>query len=97
MLGNPDYEWLADPAAYVSMNGAMKVWEQFGIDERVGYSIVAGHGHCQLPESQYPEVEAYIDKFLLGKENVDTKVRIAPEAYSDINLDEWIGWWGGKR
>ena len=97
MLGNPDYEWLADPAAYVSMNGAMKVWEQFGIDDRVGYSIVAGHGHCQLPESQYPEVEAYIDKFLLGKENVDTKVRIAPEAYSDINLDEWIGWWGGKR
>ena len=97
MLGNPDYEWLADPAAYVSMNGAMKVWEQFGIDDRVGYSIVAGHGHCQLPESQYPEVEAYIDKFLLGKENVDTKVRIAPEAYSDINLDEWIGWWGVKR
>jgi hypothetical protein len=47
------------------------VWEQFGIADRFGYSIVGGHGHCQLPESQYPEVQAFIDKFLLGK-NTDT-------------------------
>ena len=94
MLGNPDYPWLADPSAYVSMNGAIKVWEQFGIEDRVGYSIVAGHGHCQLPKGQYPEVEAYIDRFLLGKDNVDTKVRIAPENYKDIDLNYWIGWWG---
>ena len=94
MLGNPDFVWLADPSAYVSMNGAIKVWEQFGIDDRVGYSIVANHGHCQLPEVQYPEVEAYIDRFLLGKENQNTKVRIAPESYSAIDLNWWIGWWG---
>ena len=94
MLGNPDYTWLADPSAYVSMNGAMKVWEQFGIADRVGYSIVAGHGHCQLPEVQYPEVQAFIDKYLLGKEDVDTHVRIAPSNYSKIDLDWWTGWWG---
>ena len=92
MLGNPDFVWLADPSAYVSMNGAMKVWEQFGIADRVGYSIVAGHGHCQLPEVQFPEVEAYIDRFLLGKENQNTKVRIAPDSYKDINLNDWIAW-----
>ena len=94
MLGNPDYVWLADPSAYVSMNGAMKVWEQYGIDDRVGYSIVAGHGHCSLPQSQYPEVEAYLDRFLLDKTDVDTRVRIAPESYSNIDLDLWTGWWG---
>lgn len=92
MLGNPDFVWLADPSAYVSMNGAMKVWQQFGIADRVGYSIVANHGHCQLPEVQYPEVEAYIDRFLLGKTDVNTTVRIAPESYKDIDLDWWIGW-----
>lgn len=94
MLGNPDYTWLADPSGYVSMNGALKVWEQYGIDDRVGFSIVPGHGHCQLPEVQYPEVEAYIDKFLLGKEDVDTRVRIAPESYKNIDLNWWTGWWG---
>jgi hypothetical protein len=25
-------------------------------------------GHCQLPQSQFPEVQAFIDKFLLGRE-----------------------------
>ena len=90
MLGNPDYRWLADPSGYVSMNAAIKVWEQFGIDDRAGYSIVAGHGHCQLPEVQYPEVGAYLDKFLLGKEDAETRVRIAPSDFSDIDLNKWI-------
>ncbi len=79
MLGNPDYKWLADSSAYISVNAARKVWEQFGIADRIGYSIVGGHGHCQLPETQYPEVEAFIDKFLLGKDSIDTHdVSIAP-------------------
>ena len=93
MLGNPDFVWLADPSAYVSMNGAMKLWEQFGIADRVGYSIVANHGHCQLPEVQFPEVEAYIDRFLLGKTDANTTIRIAPDSYKDIDLNHWIGKW----
>ncbi|MBR5083768.1 MAG: hypothetical protein IKX33_04140, partial [Prevotella sp.] len=75
-------------------NAAIKVWEKFGIADRVGYSIVAGHGHCQLPPSQYPEVEAYIDKFLLGKTDANTRVRVAPDSYSEIDLDKWISGWG---
>ena len=45
--------------------------ERFAISDRMGWSIVAGHGHCQLPESQWPEVQAFIDRFLLGRQ-VDT-------------------------
>lgn len=71
ILGNPDYKWLADRSALVSAKAARKVWQQFGIADRMGYSIVGGHPHCLLPENQYPEVEAFIDKFLLGK-NPDT-------------------------
>ncbi|MBQ6204299.1 MAG: hypothetical protein IJK46_09430 [Prevotella sp.] len=92
MLGNPDYKWLADPSAYVSMNAALKVWQKFGIEDRVGYSIVPGHGHCRLHPDQYPEVEAYLDKFLLGKKDVNTRVRIAPAEYEKIDLNRWINW-----
>lgn len=92
LLGNPDYEWLCDPSMYVSANAAIKVWERFGIADRIGYSIVAGHGHCQLPEVQYPEVEAFLDKFLLGKD-ANTTVRIAPEDYSTrYDYRPWIQW-----
>ena len=72
VLGNPDYVWLADESGYVSCRAARKVWETFGIADRMGFSIVGGHGHCQLPESQYPEVEAFVDKFLLGKKDASS-------------------------
>ena len=93
VLGNPDYPWLADLSAYVSVNAARKVWEQFGIEDRVGYSIVAGHGHCQLPESQLPEVEAFIEKFLLGNDSIDTRdISIAPLYRDSVDVNRWIDW-----
>lgn len=67
VLGNPDYKWLADESARKSMEAASKVWEYFGVADRVGIDIVANHGHCQLPESQFDIVGSFIDRFLLGK------------------------------
>ena len=92
VLGNTDYRWLADESAYVSLNAARKVWEKLGIADRMGYSINGGHMHCQLPESQYPEVEAFIDKFLLGKSDVDTRdILIAPQEFKEkVDLSKWI-------
>lgn len=90
MLGNPDYKWLADEAGYVSMNAARRVWEQFGIADRVGYSIVDKHGHCQLPESQYPEVSAFIDRFLLGKDADTKNIQVAPMFKDKVDLGRWI-------
>jgi dienelactone hydrolase len=76
LLGNPDFKWLADDAMLVSAQAAKKVWERFGIADRMGWSIVGGHGHCQLPESQWPEVQAFIDRFLLGRDTNTNDIRI---------------------
>ena len=65
LLGNPDYPWLSDPAMQASAEEAKKVWERFGIADRFGCDIVGGHGHCQLPQSQWPLVQSFIDRFLL--------------------------------
>ncbi len=91
VLGNPDYVWLADESGYVSCRAARKVWETFGIADRMGFSIVGGHPHCALPDSQYPEVEAFVDKFLLGKKDVDTNVTIAP-LHEKVDYQRWIKW-----
>lgn len=92
VLGNTDYRWLADESAYVSLNAARKVWAKLGIEDRMGYSINGGHMHCQLPESQFPEVEAFLDKFLLGKTDVDTNnILIAPTNFKEnVDLSKWI-------
>ncbi len=69
LLGNPDYQWLADESMAVSAYAAQEVWRRFGIADRMDWSIVGGHGHCQLPESQYAVVTLFIDRFLLGIAN----------------------------
>ena len=78
---------------YVSAEAAIKVWQRFGIADRIGYSIVPGHDHCQLPESQYPEVVAFIERFLLGKSDTPTTIRIAPADYlQKYDVKQWINW-----
>ena len=67
LLGNPDYPWLADDSMQPSAEAANKVWERFGIGDRMDWSIIGGHMHCQLPEIQFPIVERFIDRFLLEK------------------------------
>ena len=91
VLGNTDYEWLAEESNYVSCQAARMVWKAFGIEDRMGFSIQGGHMHCMLPKSQYPEVEAFIDKFLLGKTYVDRFVTKA-DMFEDMDYLKWMPW-----
>ena len=77
LLGNPDFTWLSDRAMLPSAEAARRVWQRFGIADRMGWSIVGGHGHCQLPERQWPEVQAFIDRFLLGRPADTSRVMLA--------------------
>ena len=52
----------------ISAQAARAVWERFGIADRMACDILGGHGHCQLPEAQFPIVQSFIDRFLLGKD-----------------------------
>lgn len=90
VFGNPDYEWLADESGYVSCVAARKVWDFFGISDRMGYSFQDGHMHCMLPPEQYPELEAFVDRFLLGLD-VPTDCTKAP-MFENVDTDRWMPW-----
>jgi hypothetical protein len=92
VLGNPDYIWLADTSGYVSCRAAKRVWDTFGISDRMGFSIVGGHLHCDLPSSARPEVEAFVDKFLLGDTTANTNITTNP--WPNIDYSYWTEWWG---
>ena len=88
VLNNPSIDWLAAESAAVSNAAAEDVWTALGIPDRFGYSIVGGN-HCQLPASQRPQVEAFVEKFLLGNEEADTDIAVTPY---DSDLERWITW-----
>lgn len=92
ILGNPDQVWLADESGYVSARAAHEVWKAFGIGDRLGYSFVGGHPHCGLPDVQRPEVEAFIDRFLLEDASANTDVTI--HSFDAVNAERWYDWWG---
>jgi hypothetical protein len=92
LLGNPDMIWLADESGYVSCRAAHKVWKAFGVSERFGFSIVGGHAHCALPDVQKPEVEAFVDAFLLGDTTANTDITTNP--YDYVDFSRWTEWWG---
>lgn len=92
ILGNTDYEWLADESGYVSSRAAHEVWKGFGISDRFGFSIVGEHGHCQLPDNQRPEVEAFVEKFLLN--NTDANTDVTKHPFPSVDHARWYQWWG---
>jgi hypothetical protein len=89
VLGNPDYEWMAEESGHAGCKAAFEVWKALGVPDRFGFSIVAKHPHCQLPENQRPEVIAFVEKFLLGNTSVNTNISRSPY---DTNLSPWITW-----
>ena len=88
--GNPDYTWLSNPSCYVCSQGCQQVYNTLGIADRFGFSIIGGHSHCAVPSDQITEIEAFVDKFLIGNDTVNTN-NISDSPYN-TDLSQWITW-----
>ena len=89
VTGNPDNVWLADESGHVGSHAAKEVWKALGVPDRFGFSIIGGHPHCSAPASQIPEIEAFVEKFLLGNNEADTEISTSPY---NTDLTPWIPW-----
>jgi len=78
--GNTDFYWLGNGANYVSARATQRIYNEFGIGDRFGFIIDGNHNHCAVPAVQLPQIQAYIDKFLLGQD-VSTDVEVIPNPY----------------
>lgn len=95
LLATSNYSqlWLSSKAAYVAARATEQVYDQLGISDRFGFIIDTGHGHCAVPESENAPIGAFLDKFLLGLDDVDTHVRV--HDYGDnVDYKRWTAWWG---
>ncbi|WP_198172634.1 T9SS type A sorting domain-containing protein [Hymenobacter ginkgonis] len=92
VTGNTDFEWLANPSAYVSARATHEVYKTFGLGDRFGFYIDGGHNHCAVPTAQVPVMQAFVDKFLLGNTTVSTDYTTNP--YPAVDYQRWYKWWG---
>jgi len=92
IIGNPAQVWLAEESGYVSATAAHKVWKAFGIGDRFGYSFIPDASHCfPLNIGHYSRLGAFIDRFLLGTDTVNTEITEHPFQYVDTAI--WTNWW----
>jgi hypothetical protein len=88
-IENTGIDRLGSQAGSVSMRAAAEVYNGLGIADRIGFSQAQAPAHCQFPTVQTPEVQAFVDKFLLDKTSADTSV--ARDAYH-TDLSPWVTW-----
>jgi hypothetical protein len=93
VTGNTDYTWLANPACYVASRATKEIYRALGVSDRFGFYIDGSHNHCAIPVNQRPAIEAFVDKFLLERKEVNTDtVTIHP--YKELDYKKWYAWWG---
>jgi hypothetical protein len=86
-----DILWIGPQSSWSAANAARKVWQALGVSETMGYSLTTGHTHCVLPSSQQAEVDAYLQKYLIGGGTEKTNV-MRNDPGVTFHEAMWINW-----
>lgn len=76
-------------AARVDALAAREVWKALGVPDRMGVTEEK-IGHCQWHPGFTPALDAYLDKFLLRKKDVNTD--ILRSKFTDVDRAKWFPW-----
>src|SRR5882672_1525421 len=66
--------WLGPQSSWSGANAARSIWQALGVTDRMGYTLTTEHGHCSFPASQQADVNAYVQKFLVGGGTANTNI-----------------------
>lgn len=95
LLIENDIDWLGPVATYGGGVSGREVFKALGIEDRVGISVAANHGHCQFPSSQQKDLTNFINRFLL-KMTADTSgvdlLNATNSKLKTFNKADWIDW-----
>ncbi|KAH6907998.1 hypothetical protein BKA70DRAFT_1386082 [Coprinopsis sp. MPI-PUGE-AT-0042] len=74
VLDNSQFAWLGPSSVFGCMKSSKDVFKALGVGSNLGISVVGQHDHCVFPGPQYPEYNAFVNKFLRGNTQENTNV-----------------------
>ena len=86
-----DILWLGPQSSWSGANAARMIWQAHGVPDMMGYSLTTGHTHCAFPSSQQSEVNAYVQKFLIGGGSGNTDI-MRNDPVVTFNQAMWVNW-----
>jgi hypothetical protein len=91
VIENTDQIWLGNISTYNGSMAAHEIWNALGIPDNMGVSQVGHPDHCGFPASQQPELNAYVQKFLVGGGTASTSVLRTTGGYG-YDKATWVPW-----
>jgi hypothetical protein len=89
VVSNTGIDRLGSQAGFVSMKAATEVYKALGIPDRIGFTQTGASSHCAFPSSQTADVQAFVDKFLVGMASANTAIAKSPY---NTDLTRWVTW-----
>ncbi|MET0535967.1 MAG: BACON domain-containing carbohydrate-binding protein [Steroidobacter sp.] len=86
-----DILWLGPQSSWSGANAARMIWQALGATDAMGYSLTTGHTHCVFPSSQQTELNAYVQKFLIGGGTGNTNI-MRNDPGVPFNRSMWVNW-----
>lgn len=96
VIENTSQVWLGNISTFTDSMTAHMIWEGLGIPDKMGFSQIGDHAHCEWNGSQQHEVTAYVQKFLIGQAGVDggdidTSI-LKTDGGFVLDENKWIDW-----
>lgn len=93
VLENSALPSLGTSSVFGCMKTARKVYESLGMADRMGVTQVAHADHCSFAGQQYPELNAFVNKFLRNRQSEQTNF-FKTDAPNDAGFVEsrWVDW-----
>lgn len=86
-----DILWLGPQSSWNCANAAQSIFEGLTVPDKMGFSETNAHNHCAFPSSQQSEVNAFVQKFLVGNGTDDTNIMRSDLGYI-YDQSRWVNW-----
>jgi hypothetical protein len=91
VIENTSMEWLGNLSTYTTARVARMIWEALGVPDKMGFSQVGHSDHCGFPSSQNSDLQAYVQKFLVGNGSANTNIMKTDGNFS-FDQARWVDW-----
>nr|QBX90223.1 glucuronoyl esterase CE15 [Armillaria fuscipes] len=94
VIDNTGIDWLGPESVWGCQKTASLVWKALGVPDRMGVSQVGNHAHCAFPTQEKPDLDAFVNRFLLGQGGVNTSGIVKTDGANGLGFvdSRWVGW-----
>jgi len=90
VIENTSMIWLGNKSCWGGSVAGRMIYEALGVPSNMGISQIGNHNHCAFPPVQEPEVDSFINTFLLNNPTNTTVVKTDGGYAFDRAM--WVNW-----